>query len=130
MRGERLSRERNSPMRSDTKIPVMTPMRNIARELLPYVVMFWATFTLLGGALEPAESFEASDGSAVVDTGLGLCVLGVACLLKTTRRIRPLLRRIFSQAHAWASFVAVPCPAVYYRPPSSPSLERLQILRA
>jgi hypothetical protein len=105
-------------------------VRNIARELLPYVVLIWATFALLGGALEPAEGFEAPNGGAVAETGLGLCVLGVAYLLKAAVRVRPLLRHVFSQAHAWASLVTVARPVAYFRPsPSPPSLELLQILR-
>lgn len=111
------------------RIPGVMLVRNIARELLPYVVLFWATFALLGGAAEPVEKVQTSDG-AVVGTGLGLCTLSVAYLLKAARRARPLLSRIFSRACAWTNLVTVLCPVVYNRPPLfSPSLERLQILR-
>lgn len=106
-------------------------MRNIARELLPYVVVLWATFALLGGAMKPAEHVEASGGDAVVKAGIGLCAISVAYLLKTAgERVRPFLRRIFSLIRAWSSLVTGRRPVAYYRPPPiPPSLDRLQVLR-
>ena len=91
--------------------------------------MFWATFTLLGGAQEPAESFVASSGDAIVETGLGLCALGAACLFAIARRIRPPMRRTSSLERVRENLATMLCLAVYYRPPPAPSLEHLQILR-
>lgn len=103
----------------------------MARELLPYVVMFWATFALLGGALEHTKHVEDEDGRAAAQAGVGLCTIIVACAIKAAvGRIRPLVRRIFKLLSPRPASLGVHIPASYHKPPPyPPSLERLQILR-
>lgn len=97
--------------------------------------MFWATFALLGGALEHAKYTGGTDGGADVEfaaeAGAGLCAITAAYLFKAAAgRIRPLLRRLFRLARPLSVPVTTPGPVAYLRPPPSPpSLARLQILR-
>lgn len=100
--------------------------------------MFWATFALLGGALEhtkeagsPSVAGGGADAEFVVEAGAGLCAITAAYLFTTAAgRIRPLLRRIFKLARPLSVPFTGPGPVAYHRPPPSPpSLERLQILR-
>ena len=113
----------------------MTSGRNIARELLPYVVLVWATFALLGGTMKHAEHTgavdEGPDAEFAIEAGAGLCAITTAYLLKAAAgRIRPLLRRFFRLARPLLVPSAAPGPVAYHRPPPSPpSLARLQILR-
>lgn len=113
----------------------MGSARDIARELLPYVVVLWATFALLGGALENSRSAEAESGSVAVKSGIGLCAITVACIVRgTAERIRPLRWRIFEfsePARLRPVLGATPAPLAYHEPPPLiPSLQLLQILRA
>lgn len=109
----------------------MAVVRDIARELLPYVVMFWATFALLGGALEHTKHVEHEDGRAAAQAVVGLCTITVACAIKAAvGRIRPLLRRIFKLSSPRPASLGGRRPAGYHKPPPyPPSLERLQVLR-
>ena len=109
----------------------MISARIIARELLPYVVILWATFALLGGALETTQQSDAEGGYAVVGTGMGICAVTLACVAQSAMpRIRSLLRRAFSLSYLRAAFYGPLQPELYRRPLlTPPSLERLQILR-
>lgn len=83
----------------------MNSARNIARELLPYVVIVWATLALLGGALKEAEHTGAVEGGPdaelVMEAGASLCAMMAAYLVKVAaERIRPLLRRFSRLARA------------------------------
>lgn len=97
--------------------------------------MLWATFALLGGALENSQTVGAGDGRAAVSAGIGICTITMACVATVAaERIRPLLRRIFKPRPLR---LLVPCLrrliayySAYHRPPPlPPSLARLQILR-
>lgn len=105
--------------------------RDIARELLPYVVMLWATFALLDGALEDSRTIGADEGRVAVSAEVGICAITMVCAATVVvARILPLLRRGFKLGPLR---LFVPCLRrliAYHRPPPrSPSLVQLQILR-
>lgn len=113
----------------------MGSARDIAREFVPYVVVFWAPFALLGGALENTRSVEAGGGHLAVNSGIGLCAITVARVVRdAARRSRSLLRRtfkFFEFSLLWSVYPGTLGPAAYYEPlPLPPSLQLLQILRA
>jgi hypothetical protein len=109
----------------------------MARELLPYIVMLWATFALLGGALENSQTATADEGRAALSAGVGICVITVACVATVTvDRLRPLLRRILvlstsglRRALGFWSRTPIAYRGYHRPPPMPPSLARLQILR-
>jgi hypothetical protein len=103
--------------------------RRAAREVLPLVVVVWATLVVLGGA------YKGVEGGAVVNqdtaaAGLGLCAVSVAALLRVgARRPVPVQRPETTIVAAPGMFRAAR-PVAYARPlPTAPSLELLQILR-
>lgn len=113
----------------------MGSARDMAREFLPYVVVFWASFALLGGALENTRSVEAGGGHAAVKSGIGLCAITVARVVRdAARRSRSLLWRTFKFFELpllWSVYPGTSGPAAYYEPlPLPPSLQLLQVLRA
>jgi hypothetical protein len=110
----------------------MSITRNVARELLPLVVLAWATFAILYGAPERIEGSVVDEGHADMSV-TGLCVLGTVLVLATrsARFIRPSLTALFTEP-AWSvdRSISLCRPAAYARPPSNaPSLQRLQRLR-
>jgi hypothetical protein len=107
--------------------------RNIARELLPLVVVAWATLAILGGAVETGEHGSAADEGSMKTAGLGLCAITLAIVLtdglRKMRRPHKLItnparrpRRLFSRTTSRPAARAKP-------PPAALSLEHLQILR-
>ncbi len=110
----------------------MSFTRNVARELLPFVVLAWATFAILYGAPERLEGRLAYEGHADMSVP-GLCVLGTVLVLATrsARFIRPSLIALSTES-AWSVYGLISScrPAAYIRPPSNAlSLQRLQRLR-
>jgi peptidoglycan/LPS O-acetylase OafA/YrhL len=97
--------------------------------------MLWATFALLGGALENSQTVGADDGRAAVSAGVGICAITMACAATVAaERIRPLLRRLFKSRPLrllarWSRRLVAYHGAYHRPPPLPPSLARLQILR-
>lgn len=117
----------------------MFSMCKLARELLPLVVVAWATFAILGGVLKAAEHTESGSSAGTDDTGsitakaLGLCAVTVAVVvLKAGARIvwHPpgllvnLVWRFRTESRAVSRLMAYERP-----PPATPPLEFFQILR-
>jgi hypothetical protein len=109
----------------------MLPVRRIAREVLPLVVLAWATLAILGGALKTVEHGGMAHEDPVVTAGLGICAVTVALVLRTgVRRILPAPGLITTPVGRPGDILRSARPAAYREPPPSPpSLERLQILR-
>lgn len=106
----------------------------MAREILPYVVMIWATFALLGGALESTQNDVADQGGAAMHAGIGVCAVTIACIAGAAKlgggRIRGLLRRFFGGSYLHPQSRSLSRPVAYSKPPTlAPCLERLQVLR-
>jgi hypothetical protein len=108
--------------------------RKIARELLPLVVIAWATFVILGGALEVVEHNSAGDNGSAAASGLGLCALSTALIMRVRSvwAVRPVLRIFVKEpARKTDGLLAAQRPEAYAEPPpNAPSLQQLQILRA
>ena len=107
----------------------------MAREILTYVVMLWATFALLGGALESPQNAFVDEGGTAIHAGVGICAVTIACVASVAKlgggRIRRLLRRIFGSSYLRPCSQSPTRPVSYREPPPlPPRLERLQILRA
>lgn len=103
--------------------------RKVAREVLPLIVLVWATLVILGGVYKAIEGGGVADGDTVASAGLGLCAVTVAALLRASagrsETSRPETRTVLAPGLFRTSH-----PAVYARPiPRAPSLELLQILR-
>lgn len=106
----------------------MFTARRIAREVLPLIVLVWATLVVLGGAYKAIEGGVA-DGDAVATAGIGLCAVTVAALLRAGTRGPAASRPETKTVAVPGSFRSVR-PVAYVRPlPTAPSLELLQILR-
>lgn len=110
----------------------MISMRSIARELLPLVVLAWATFAILGGAIEIGKHGSAADEGSVATAGLGLCALTLAIVLTDgLRNFRRPLKLITNPA--WEPRLlsrTAPCPVARAKPPPAAlSLAHLQVLR-
>ncbi len=106
--------------------------RNIARELLPLVVIAWATLAILGGAVEAGERGGAADGGSAQTAGLGLCAITLAIVLAYgLRKIRRPHKLITNPA--WRPRLisrTVPWPAARTKPPPAAlPLEHLQVFR-
>lgn len=109
----------------------MLTARKTAREVLPLVVIAWATLVILGGALEAVEGSGLSgDGAA---TGLGLCALSVAVVFGTglVKRLRPGPATFVAEPRKRVpDLLALRRPAAYSIPPPGPPPLRLsQVLR-
>lgn len=111
----------------------MFATRKIAREVLPLVVIAWATFVILGGALKAVEKSGAPDEGATVSSGLGLCAVTVAAVLGSglVKRVRPAPRTFVSKPLGNVSGLFSPRrPAAYtLPPPGPPPLQLSQVLR-
>jgi hypothetical protein len=107
----------------------MFATRKIARELLPLVVIAWATFVILGGALKAVERGGSPDEGAAMSAGLGLCAVSVAAVFVGTGLVKRFhhARRAFVAGHRGktSGLFAPPRPMAYMRPP--PELHPLQI---
>lgn len=105
----------------------------IARELLPLVVIAWATFVILGGALKAVEESGSPDESAAMSAGLGLCAVTVAAVFGSglVKRVIPKLRSFVLKPGKDASAsLSARRPEAYTRPPPGPPPLRLsQVLR-
>lgn len=114
-------------------VSTMFTMREIAREVLPLVVIAWATFVILGGALKAVEKSGSPDEGAAVSAGLGLCAVSVAAVLSTglAKRVRPALRSFVPKPlESAASLFQARRPAAYTEPPPGPPpLQLSQVLR-
>lgn len=101
--------------------------RKVAREVLPLIVLVWATLVILGGAYKAIEG--GADGDTVASAGLGLCAVTVAALLRASTK-GPAAPRPETRTVSAPGLFRTVSPAVYARPiPTAPSLELLQILR-
>ncbi len=108
----------------------MLVTRKIARELLPLVVVAWATFAILGGA---GEHGSAADEGSAKTAGLGFCAVTLAILLSDgLRKIRRRPERLTVNP-AWrprlVSRMASRTAARAQPPPAALSIEHLQVLR-
>lgn len=110
----------------------MFMVRKVAREVLPLVVLIWATLVVLGGAYKAVEG----SGTATVEqdpaiaAGLGLCTIIVAALLRAGAGRPQSAARPESRTVATPRVLRAVRPVAYARPLSTaPSLELLQILR-
>lgn len=107
---------------------LMFSTRKIAREILPLVVIAWATFVILGGAMKAVET-GFPEGGAATGASLGLCAVSVAAVFGTglVKRVRPAMRRLFIAEHRGksAEFFAPPRPMAYMKPP--PGLHPLRV---
>lgn len=109
----------------------MLMARRAAREVLPLVVVVWATLVVLGGAYKGVEGGAVvNQDTATAAAGLGLCAVSVAALLRVgARRPIPVHRPETTTVAAPRMFRAAR-PVAYTTPlPTAPSLELLQILR-
>ncbi len=109
----------------------MFTTRKVAREVLPLIVLVWATLVILGGAYKAIEGGDVADGEreTVATAGLGLCAVTVAALLRASAK-GPAAPRPETRTVAAPGLFRAVRPAVYARPiPTAPSLELLQILR-
>ncbi len=110
----------------------MSITRTVARELLPLVVLAWATFAILYGAPERIWNSTVDEGHTDMSVP-GLCVLGTALVLaaRSVRLTRPSLAALFAHiARSMARATTSLRPAAYTQPPPSfRSLKRLQRLR-
>jgi hypothetical protein len=108
----------------------MFSFRKVARELLPLVVLVWATLASLDGALTAVEHGVADDKDPAAMTAMGLCTITVALLLGTgVKRLFGPPRPHTRYVRALEGFRAMR-PVAYEKPPSvAPSLALLQILR-
>jgi hypothetical protein len=125
---------------NDARLSEMGSARNIARGVLPYVVIIWATLALLGSSHENG-THSAADAGAAIEAGAGICgAVTMAHLLRVgSGRIRPLVRRVFKRTPGYPArldlfgivlAVNTLLRVAYKRPPLfPPSLERLQIMR-
>jgi hypothetical protein len=107
----------------------MFTARKVAREVLPLIVLVWATLVILGGAYKAIEGGGVADGDTVASAGLGLCAVTVAALLRASTK-GPAAPRPETRTVSGPGLFRAVRPAVYARPIlTAPSLELLQILR-
>jgi hypothetical protein len=108
----------------------MCSFRKVARELLPLVVLVWATLAILSGALNAVEHGVADDKAPAAMTVMELCAITVALLLGTgAKRLLGAPRPHTRCARGREGFRAMR-PVAYEKPPSvAPSPALLQILR-
>lgn len=101
--------------------------RKIAREILPLVVIAWATFVILGGAMKAVETGGSPDEGAAMSAGLGLCAVSVAAVFGTglAKRFRPAARTFVVESRGNATRLFAPRPRAFTKPP--PGLHPLQI---
>lgn len=106
----------------------MFAARKIARETLPLVVIAWATFVVLGGALKTVEKSGFPEQSAALGAGLGLCAVSVAAVFGTgiIKRVRKTRRNSFEKARGVAGVFSAARPAAYTKPPPG-GLHPLQV---
>jgi hypothetical protein len=109
----------------------MFSVRRIACEILPLVVLAWATFAILGGPLKTVEHGGMAYDESPATAGLGICAVTVALVLRTgVRRILPAPGLVTTPVRRTGDVLRAARPAAYREPPPSPpSLERLQVLR-
>ena len=82
---------------NDARLGQVSPAGKIAREILPYVVILWATFVLICGPVETMS--HTADGGGAIEAGAAICAITVAHLIRVASgRIRPLLRRVLKLA--------------------------------
>lgn len=105
----------------------MLMTRKIAREILPLVVIAWATFVILGGAMKAVETGGSPDEGAAISAGLGLCAVSVAAVFGTglVKCLRPAPRTFVVDFHRNTTRLFAPRPRAYTKPP--PGLHPLQI---
>jgi hypothetical protein len=111
----------------------MFAMRKAALKALPLVVVLWAAFVILGGAVRLVEKTEPPEDS-LTKTVVGFCAAFVA-LAAGAYGVRAAARGpgffIKSTLAKISSPWTVPAPAAYGQPPppGPPLLHLLQILR-
>lgn len=106
----------------------MFSTRKIAREILPFVVIVWATFVILGGAMKAVEKGGSPEEGASVSAGLGLCAVSAAAVFGTgfVKRLRPASRTFIAKYRGKTpGYFTPPRPRAYTKPP--PELHPLQI---
>lgn len=107
--------------------------RKVALEVLPFLVVAWATLVIVGGAAHLVNKSEAATQDAAVKVGLGLCAVSVALLMSIRMRrkiVLPVLIRKLLPGKLAPVRIAV-CPKARFRPTSSdpPILQLLQVSR-
>ncbi len=60
----------------------MFAVRKAALNVLPLLVVLWATLAIVGGAVHLVNESEAATQGAAMKTGLGLCAVSVALLMR------------------------------------------------
>jgi hypothetical protein len=105
----------------------MLMTRKIAREILPLVVIAWATFVILGGAMKAVETGGSPHEGAAISAGLGLCAVSVAAVFGTglVKRFRPAARTFVVESHGNDTGFSPQRPRAFTKPP--PGLHPLQI---
>lgn len=111
----------------------MLSVRKIAQELLPLVVLVWATLAILGDSHGRAVHDSIADEGSAAIAGLGLCAVTVAIIWETGTRRVPSLPSFAARA-AWKPRFSLratrPAVSEPERPPSVVlSLEFLQVMR-
>ncbi len=110
----------------------MFPARKIARDVLPFVVIAWATCVILGGAMKAVEKSGSPEEGAAMGASLGLCAVSAAAVFGTglVNRRHPAAARSFvaERRGKAASLFAPRRPRAYTKPPPEP--HPLQISQA
>ena len=107
---------------------VVFEMRNMAQAILPLLVVVWATFAVLGGAVYLAK--HTGPEQATAGTGIGLCAVTVAVLFKKgVGRVRPPRATVPLPGVPVRSFRVSLNPPVDFTPASSSLTRLLQVFR-
>lgn len=110
----------------------MLVTRKIARELLPLVVIAWATFVILGGAVETGKHGSVADEGSMKTAGLGFCAITLAIVLSDGLRKIHTPQKLIANPAWWPRLLSRTAsrPAAHAKPPPAAlSLEHLQVLR-
>lgn len=108
----------------------MFSFRKVARELLPLVVLAWATLAILGGAFKAVEHSGVADKDPAAMAGMGLCAITVALLFRMGVKSLRGTPRAHTKCAWRAEGFRVMRPVAYEKPsPAALSPALLQVLR-